>query len=131
MDRKDGIRLYPLLDFVADMAKCGQTFLRRPRCGGRIRESSVQPFRSAGEYRACLASAIANRDHKIEVSPQQGIYMFGLICRNIDADFSHGRNGVRMDSPWVRAGAACLPLLPMYGAKQTFGHLGAAGIMGA
>ena len=130
MDSEDDIRLYPVLDFVADTAKYCQAFLRRSRCCGRIRYAPVQPFCSAGEYRAGLVGVIANRDHKIEVFSQQGIQMFGLVFRNIDADLRHDHDGIRMDASWFRAGAEGLPLLPVYGTEQTFGHLRAAGIMG-
>ena len=131
MGREDDVRLYPIPYFVAYTAKCCQTFFRCPRCCGRVRESPMEPYYSAGKYGARLVGVVANGDDKSEDFSQQGIHMFGLVFRNIDADLCHDRDGVRMDAPWFRTGAVGLPLLPVYGAEQTFGHLGAAGIMGA
>jgi hypothetical protein len=73
----------------------------------------------------------AEGDDVIKGRNWQLLYQFGLLARDIDANFGHDPNRIGIESLLFDSGGICLENVSTQIPSPTLSHLAAAGIAGA
>jgi len=122
----------PLLDFgfdgVANIAGENQPLFGRALEAGRVGKAPVQTSRTAGEARAAFgAGFIANGDHVRErlLRFEHVSDGFGLVARNIHADFAHNFHDDRIQFAGFDAGALRVEFFTSELVEKCLRHLAA------
>ncbi len=105
-------------------------FGRAVGCGG-VGDAPVDLERAAGEDRAGFPGPVADGDDVIEGPVKELVLALGLLVPNVDVEFLHGPDGIRMDRSGVGPGAEHVDWGDTSAAQQAFRHLGARAVVGA
>ena len=97
-----GVGVEDDLDLIAHAAECVSNFFLRS-CGvGGVVEAPVVAVQLPWEHRAGLVGIAADGDDGIDFSLQKIIHVFRGVGGNIDPDFGHGCDGLRVYiSRWI------------------------------
>lgn len=91
----------------------------------------LAPQRSGKDGAGSLALPIAESDDILESRSEIEVHALCLGRGDIDSDFTHGRDSLRVQVASLRSGAHDLKLIGGQVAKKRLGHLRAARILGA
>lgn len=117
------------MDLISHSAKCVSDFCFRSRCVGGVVKAPVVAVHLTRKQWTGLIGIPADRDDGIDVPFQKLIHVFRGVGRNIDPDFgkSSDRLGVNI-ARRIRSRAMHSNDIPSCRAKDTFGHVTAAGV---
>jgi hypothetical protein len=92
-----GIGLEDKLDLIADAAELIEDFRLSSRgvCG--IIEAPMKAVKLTGEHGAGLIGVATDGDHGINGTVQELIHVFGVMSRDVDADFFEDFDGLRVN----------------------------------
>ena len=94
----------------------------------------MEPLACTGKNRTAFrARAVANGDDMGETpsTAQHGLYAFGLVAGEVDADLLHGRHHERIELAGFQPGALRLKKIWAGAIEKRLGHLAAGAIVNA
>lgn len=119
-------------DFVPHAAELLEDFFIGPGGVGGVVESPVIAVYLAGEHGAGLIGVAADGDDGIDLLPEEFVHVLGVVATDVDADFGHGGDGLRVNvASRLRACALDVEDVPCGLAEDSLGHVAAAGVSGA
>src|SRR5437867_1171096 len=128
----------PLLDLLFDglshLASFGKLFPMRALKTGRVFEAPVQPSGDAGENGTAFRTGlIANRDDVSKAFPglEHVEHRFGLLARDVDANFLHGFHDDGVELSRFESCAVRLKELTANLGEQRLRHLAAVTVVNA
>jgi hypothetical protein len=113
-----------LAQFVTHRTERFDTAIRRS--SGGIRKRPMQAFHSGRDDGTDFVGA--ERDHEVGVLDVDGIDGLGRLRQDVDADFGHHGNRLRIHARRLTAGALNVNAIAEQMARQAFCHLASSGI---
>jgi hypothetical protein len=118
--------------FIPDPPKGGKNFRIGSGGLGRVIKSPMMPVDLTGKCRAGGVRIPADRNHRLDVALAKFIEVFRAVSEEIDTNFLHDREGMRMDvSGGSGAGAFDPKNFAGRGAQDSFRHMASTGVSGA
>ena len=104
----------------------------RAFCVSGIVEAPMMTIHLSGKHRASLIRVAADGDDRIHLAIEKFIHVLGRVAGNIDADFLHHFDRLRMDiTGGVRSCAVDFQEIAGRRAKDSFGKMAAARVSSA
>jgi hypothetical protein len=121
----------PIFDLISHPTKFGQNFLFTTFKSRGILKATVKSFYSTKKERAFFIGVTAEGNHMIKALAGEFIQCLGTKERCIDAEFGEYLSSQGVNPCGLGSGGKGLAAITEEVVSQCFGHLGAAGVMGA